>query len=405
MTTIYANGTQDFAVAATFKIAVTSYASIKIFQDTGYPNLPSVWKLIYTTADGETYTSSAFSTATTLRIEAGPADVFYDLGTDPSIATPVAAISGSADPFPLAGLSTTQGGAVTLTGGTSSTSANAGGASSVIGGEAGATGVGGAVALTGGDGGATSGAGGAAAVTGGDGALGDSAGGAASVTGGAGSATNAAGGASSVTGGAGAGTGNGGAASSAGGVPGLTGAGGDASITGGIGGATSGSGGDASVTGGAGTNGNAHGGSVILTGGAKDGSGLDGGVFNRGTSQFRKQAAQIDKADGAQSVTGAQIINGICVHTVTTGHTLTTPTGANILAACPADIATGDSFDFTLITVGTGSDDISTLTAGDGDVTFIGDVTVGPDLAGTGDDHGTWRFRYGGSNAFIGYRL
>jgi hypothetical protein len=131
---------------------------------------------------------------------------------------------------------------------------------------------------------------------------------------------------------------------------------------------------------------------------------LDGGVFNRGTSQFRKQAAQVDKADGAQSVTGAQLINGICVHTVTTGYTLTTPTGAAILAACPTDIAVGDSFDFTLVTVGTGSDDISTLTAGDGDVTFVGSVTVGPN-ASTFNNYGTWRFRYTGTTAFIGYRV
>jgi hypothetical protein len=196
----------------------------------------------------------------------------------------------------------------------------------------------------------------------------------------------------------------GGAAKLTGGTPGATGVGGAATVTGAAGGATSGKGGAASVTGGAGTAGNGAGGSVILTGGAKHGSGLDGGVFNRGTYQFRKQAAQVDKADGAESITAAQMINGIIVFTVTTGRTLTTPTGAAILAACPTDIAAGDSFDLTVITVGSGADDIATLTAGDADVTFVGNVTVGPD-ASTFNGYGTWRFRYTGANAFVGYRV
>jgi len=196
----------------------------------------------------------------------------------------------------------------------------------------------------------------------------------------------------------------GGAAKLTGGTPGATGVGGSADVTGAAGGATSGKGGAATVTGGAGTAGNASGGSVIITGGAKNGSGLDGGIFQRATSYFRKQAAQVDKADGDQSITAAQMINGIVVHTVTTGHTLTTPTGAAILAGCPTDIAAGDSFDLTVITIGSGADDISTLTAGDADVTFVGNVTVGPDSS-TFNGYGTWRFRYTGANAFVGYRI
>ena len=213
------------------------------------------------------------------------------------------------------------------------------------------------------------------------------------------------GGSSTLKGGTSSTAGNaGGAAAITGGQPGATGVGGAASVTGGIGGATSGKGGSASVVGGAATNGNASGGSVILAGGALNGSGLDGGVFNRGSYQFRKQAAQVDKADGNQSVTGAQIIGGICVHTVTTGRTLTTPTGAAISSACPTDLAVGDSFDFTLITIGAGADDISTLTAGDGAVTFVGDVTVGPGAAGT-TSAGTFRFRNTGAGTWVGYRI
>lgn len=119
---------------------------------------------------------------------------------------------------------------------------------------------------------------------------------------------------------------------------------------------------------------------------------------------LRKQSAATAKADGAESITAAQMINGIVVFTVTTGRTMTTPTGAAILAGCPTDIAAGDSFDFTLITIGAGADDIATLTAGDGDVTFVGSVTVGPS-GSTFNDFGTWRFRYTGANAFVGYRV
>lgn len=117
-----------------------------------------------------------------------------------------------------------------------------------------------------------------------------------------------------------------------------------------------------------------------------------------------KQSAATAETDAANAIAAADMINGIVVHTVSTGRTLTTPTGAAILAACPADITTGDAFYLRVITVGTGSDDISTLTAGDANVTFVGNVTVGPD-ASTFNGYGSWIFRYMGSSAFVGYRI
>lgn len=83
------------------------------------------------------------------------------------------------------GLDAAQGGAITLTGGTSSTAGNAGGAVSLVGGTPGATGVGGAVAITGAAGGATSGKGGAANVTAGAGTNGNASGGSVILTPGA----------------------------------------------------------------------------------------------------------------------------------------------------------------------------------------------------------------------------
>jgi hypothetical protein len=322
MTTIvYAQGEAEVTVAANEKIAVFSWSPVQIYQRVGYPQFPTTWDLIETTDAGETYTSSAFASGATIRLNASAANAFYETGSAPVVGEPSPDITAAATPFVVAGLAAAQGGSAQVKGGTSSTAGNAGGAASILGGQ-----------------------------------------------------------------------------------PGVTGVGGAASATGGAGGATSGKGGAANVTGGAGTAGNGAGGSVVLTGGAKHGSGLDGGVFNRGTTQFRKQAAQVDKADGAETITGAQMVNGIVAFTVTTGRTLTTPTGANISAACPTDLAVGDSFDFTLITIGTGADDIATLTAGDGNVTFVGKVTVGPDTASIAG-YGTWRFRNTGTSTWVGYRI
>lgn len=74
-------------------------------------------------------------------------------------------ITGTAATFPINGLAAAQGGSVTMTGGTSSTSGNNGGAAGVVGGTPGATGNGGIASITGGPGGGTSGTGGAANVT------------------------------------------------------------------------------------------------------------------------------------------------------------------------------------------------------------------------------------------------
>lgn len=94
----------------------------------------------------------------------------------------------------IAGLAAAQGGAVSVTGGTSSTGGNAGGAVTLTGGTPGATGVGGAVTIAAGAGGATSGTGGAVSIAGGAGTNGNANGGAVSILAGAknGSGTNGA---------------------------------------------------------------------------------------------------------------------------------------------------------------------------------------------------------------------
>ena len=218
-------------------------------------------------------------------------------------------ITGTVDPFPIAGLAAAQGGAVTVTGGASSTSADAGGAARLAGGVPGATGVGGAASVTGGIGGSTSGAGGVASLVGGAGTLNANggqaqttgglgngtgtggavvatgggsgsgatgAGGAFTAAGGAANSTNGAGGAASVTGGAGMGTGNGGAASLVGGAAGATGVGGAVAIT--AGSPTAGNGSSVTVTASAGAGGTNAGGSVNIVPGAAVSTGAPGTV-------------------------------------------------------------------------------------------------------------------------------
>ena len=122
------------------------------------------------------------------------------------------------------------------------------------------------------------------------------------------------------------------------------------------------------------------------------------------TARFFAQDAPTAEATGAQAIAAADFVNGIVVHSVAAASALSTPTGAQIAAVLPTGITIGDAFYLHVITIGVGADDISTLTAGDGSVTFVGNVTVGPDAAGTAG-YGTWIFRMTGATSFVGYRV
>lgn len=183
-TKIYANGTVTVAIPASSKVAVFSNSEYSVYQQVGYPNMPSSWNLIKSGAAGETYTSAAFSAAATVRIDATADGAFYEVGTAPVVAEPLADQEFADATGVLSGLAAAQGGSATLKGGTSSTAGNAGGEAAVLGGQPGATGVGGAATVTGGAGGATSGAGGVASVTGGAGTAGNGNGGNVVLTGG-----------------------------------------------------------------------------------------------------------------------------------------------------------------------------------------------------------------------------
>ncbi len=387
MTIIYQNGYADFAVPINEKVAIFSNSPLKLFQQVGYPNHPTTWDLIYTTTAGEQYVSAAFSAAATVRVEASAADAFYEVGAAPVVGEPMSDISAADATFVIQGLGAAQGGYVDVIGGTSSTAGNAGGAAKLTGGQPGATGVGGAATVAAGAGGATSGNGGVA-----------------SLTGGAGTAGNGVGGIGKVVGGAGNGSGDGGAGQVLGGAAGVTGIGGAASLIGAAGGATSGKGGAANMTAGAGTAGNGSGGSCIITPGAKHGSGLDGGVFNRGGINFVKMPTPSTATDTA-SLSDAQMICGILVSTPTAAAAYTMRTGTQLKAALPTDLTADDAFDLTIINLGGTGDDI-TLTAAT-DITIVGDPVVGPvaDVATEQSSTGTFRIRFVSGTTFVAYRI
>lgn len=371
--TIYANGSQIVAVPAGEKIAVFSDASIKVYQEVGYPNHPTTWELLVTTTAGDTYTSAAFAAATNVRIDIGAANAYYATGASPSVSAPQPDITAADANFTVTGLAAAQGGFVQVIGGTSSTAGNAGGAVILTGGVAGATGVGGAVQLAAGAGGATSGNGGAV-----------------SIAAGAGTNGNAAGGAASVAAGAGQGTGAGGAASL---VAGASGAG------------ATGNGGSVSVTAGAAASTNGNGGNVVLTPGALAGTGLAGEIINRGL------VAKSQGAPNAQTVAATLTIDNLKTGIITGTHAAgatqayTLPTGT--LTDAGLQFATGDSFDWHLINLSAAAADTITVTAGV-DHTLVGDGVVQSSHATTGLLYGAsahFRTRKTAANTYVTYRL
>jgi hypothetical protein len=212
------------------------------------------------------------------------------------------------------------------------------------------------------------------------------------------------GGAVVVTGGTSSTSGNaGGAVSMVGGTPGATGVGGAASVTAGAGGATSGAGGVASLTGGAGTAGNGNGGAAIITGGAKHGSGADGPAIVRSTLLV-KQGAPAAKTVTA-GITAAELVGGLITTTGVSAPSLhQLPTGTEIDAVLPG-VATGDSFDFSIINTGTGASDDATIQVNT-DVTIVGNPTMGALTDATIiSGSGRFRARRSGTNTYVVYRL
>lgn len=82
---VYPYGVIEVSAAASTKVAVYSETPVKIYYKGSYTGHPDAYILLYTTVAGENYTSSAFSSDTTVRIEAGASSVNYTIGANAAV--------------------------------------------------------------------------------------------------------------------------------------------------------------------------------------------------------------------------------------------------------------------------------------------------------------------------------
>jgi len=81
---VVTQGTATVTVPANEKIVVQSYSPTSVFQEVGYPNFPETNNLL-SVVENTTYTSAAFSAATTVIIQAGASGANYAVGVAPVI--------------------------------------------------------------------------------------------------------------------------------------------------------------------------------------------------------------------------------------------------------------------------------------------------------------------------------
>jgi hypothetical protein len=96
------------------------------------------------------------------------------------------------------------------------------------------------------------------------------------------------------------------------------------------------------------------------------------------------------------------MLAGIIVGTPTAAAAYTVRTGTQIETALGGTLATGDSFDLTVINLG-GAGDIITMTVASG-VTFSGSALI-DDAGADITNAGTFRFVRGAANVFVAYRI
>ncbi len=105
------------------------------------------------------------------------------------------------------------------------------------------------------------------------------------------------------------------------------------------------------------------------------------------------------------SASEAEILAGLIVKTPTAGQNWQLPKGSEISAAVGSGLTIGDSFEFTMINLGT-TGDIVTLTTDTG-TTVVGYMGVHPatDGATLGNSCGTFLFRNTAADTWICYRV
>jgi hypothetical protein len=111
---------------------------------------------------------------------------------------------------------------------------------------------------------------------------------------------------------------------------------------------------------------------------------------------WQPQGAPANIADGGSMImTAAELLTGIVTSTITQNRNLQLPTGTNLDLA--TEWAIGDSFDFTIMTLGAF---ILTLTVNT-DVTIVGSAVT----AATAGSAARFRLRKTAANTFIVYRI
>lgn len=416
---IYPYGNKTVSVPVGQYIIIGAYeGTAKIYLGISDPNMPTTFSFSQEIENTEV-TLGTYSAVKQVQIDAGPGKVYYNIGASPTISLPTSnTITGTGDPTTLIGESAAQGGAIAVTGGTSSTSANDGGAITITGGTPGATGDGGAVTVTSGAGGSTSGTSGAVTIATGT-ATAASASGVLTAKSGAGAASAAAvaGGASGAvvveTGAGGANTG--GATGQVGGAAGSltvrTGAGGATNSTGahagGAGGdlaLSAGSGGNAS----AGTGDGGAGGTVTITAGSGGTSaggtaGIDGVIITKSVLLVN-QGAPAAKTTSA-TLTAAEVLTGIItLNQGAAGATAQQLPLATAMDTALPDSAAGDSFDFSVINISTNAAETGSVTTNTG-WTLVGNMLLAANTAVTDISQGRFRARKTGAGAWTLYRI
>jgi hypothetical protein len=81
---VFIQGTATFTVPANEKVVVQAYSPASVFQEVGYPNFPESQDLLQV-VENTTYTSGAFTNATSVTIQAGASGAFYAVGVSPVI--------------------------------------------------------------------------------------------------------------------------------------------------------------------------------------------------------------------------------------------------------------------------------------------------------------------------------
>jgi hypothetical protein len=81
---IFTQGTATVTVPAGEKIAIQSSSNVTVLQEVGFPNFPNADRIL-AAFENTSFTSSAFTNATVLTIQAGAAGANYAVGTDPVV--------------------------------------------------------------------------------------------------------------------------------------------------------------------------------------------------------------------------------------------------------------------------------------------------------------------------------